>query len=47
MDNERRQRIAIDMDEVLADTLTHYVAHYNTEFGENITKADLEARKLA
>jgi len=42
-----KPRIAIDMDEVLADTLTHYVAHYNSEFAENITRADLEARKLA
>ena len=47
MENGNRKRIAIDMDEVLADTLTHYVAHYNAEFGENITKPDLEARKLA
>src|SRR3974390_3328410 len=47
MDNGRRQRIAIDMDEVLADPLTHSVAHYNAEFGENVTRADLEARRLA
>ena len=47
MENAPRKRIAIDMDEVLADTLAHYLAAYNREFGENITKADLSQRKLA
>jgi 5'(3')-deoxyribonucleotidase len=41
-----RRRIAIDMDEVLADTLNHYLASYNREFGENITTADLSQRRL-
>ena len=47
MDNGRKQRIAIDMDEVLADTLAQFLAAYNREFGDNLTKADLAERKLA
>ena len=39
MDNGRKQRIAIDMDEVLADTLAQFLAAYNREFGDNLTKA--------
>lgn len=39
--------MAIDMDEVLADTLGQFLTEYNREFGENITKADLVAHKLA
>ncbi len=47
MNNGHKQRIAIDMDEVLADTLAQFLSAYNREFGESITKADLAARKLA
>lgn len=47
MNEKRRLRIAVDMDEVLADTLSHFVAHYNSEFGDNIAMADLSQRKLA
>ena len=47
MNNGQKQRIAIDMDEVLADTLAQFLAEYNREFGENITKVDLSERKLA
>jgi 5'-nucleotidase len=47
MDTGQRQRIAIDMDEVLADTLAQFLAEYNREFGENISKADLTEHKLA
>jgi 5'-nucleotidase len=47
MNNGTKQRIAIDMDEVLADTLAQFLAEYNREFGDNITKADLTERKLA
>lgn len=47
MHNGHKPRIAIDMDEVLADTLAQFLAEYNREFGENITKADLHQRKLA
>jgi len=46
MGNGQSKRIAVDMDEVLADTLTQFLSEYNREFGENITKADLVARKL-
>lgn len=40
------RRIAIDMDEVLADTLTEHIARYNRDHGEVITKADLEGKWL-
>jgi 5'-nucleotidase len=42
----RRLRIAIDMDEVIADTLGHVVRTYNETFGESLTLADLEHRRL-
>lgn len=41
-----RQRIAIDMDEVIADTLTKHVGLYNAEFGENVTADGLRGKKL-
>jgi 5'(3')-deoxyribonucleotidase len=47
MKNGNKRRIAIDMDEVLADTVAQFLAEYNREFGENITKAHLSKRKLA
>jgi 5'-nucleotidase len=47
MNNGHKQRIAIDMDEVLADTLAQFLAEYNREFGESLTKAALAERKLA
>lgn len=40
------KRIAIDMDDVLADTVSEHVARYNQEHGEAITKADLEGKSL-
>jgi len=40
------QRIAIDMDEVLADTLAEQIARYNRDHGEAITRADLEGKWL-
>lgn len=46
MNNGTKRRIAIDMDEVLADTLAQFLAEYNREFGEALTKADLVQRKL-
>ena len=46
MNNGTKRRIAIDMDEVLADTLAQFLAEYNREFGEYLTKADLLQRKL-
>jgi len=45
--NHQKPRIAIDMDEVLADTLAQYLSEYNRDFGGNLTKADLAERKLA
>jgi 5'(3')-deoxyribonucleotidase len=34
-------RIAIDMDEVLADTLSRHLAMYNREHSDTLTKQDL------
>jgi 5'(3')-deoxyribonucleotidase/uncharacterized protein with PQ loop repeat len=42
----RRQRIAIDMDEVMADALTEHLRRYNGAFGTTITAADLSGRHL-
>ena len=47
MENGDRKRIAIDMDEVLADTLSQFIGEYNREFGESICKDHLSERKLA
>ena len=41
-----KQRIATDMDEVLADTLTKHLSLYNLEHGESLTKEDLGGRPL-
>ena len=41
-----RQRIALDMDDVMADTLTVWLDRYNQDFGTRITKADLLGKKL-
>lgn len=41
-----QQRIAIDMDEVLADTAAHQLAWYERDFGAGITKRDLHGRHL-
>ena len=40
------KRIAIDMDEVLADTLAEHIARYNRDHDEAVTKADLEGKWL-
>ncbi len=42
----RRLRVAIDMDEVIADTLGHVLRAYNEAFGESLTREDLESRPL-
>ncbi|HVJ08559.1 MAG TPA: hypothetical protein VM554_09250 [Acidisarcina sp.] len=39
-----KKRIAVDMDEVLADTLSEHIARYNQEHGESVTKADLAGK---
>ena len=38
------KRIAIDMDEVLADAVAEHLLRYNHHFSESLTKADLEGR---
>jgi 5'(3')-deoxyribonucleotidase len=40
------QRVAVDMDEVMADTLTRWLECYNRDFGTTITKADLRGKRL-
>ena len=42
----RRPRIAIDMDEVMADALAEHLRRYNAAFGTNLTSADLRGRHL-
>jgi 5'(3')-deoxyribonucleotidase/uncharacterized protein with PQ loop repeat len=42
----RRLRIAIDMDEVMADALTEHLRRYNAAYGTNITPAELSGRHL-
>jgi 5'(3')-deoxyribonucleotidase len=42
----RRLRIAIDMDEVMADALAEHVRRYNVAFGADITIDDLRGRHL-
>jgi len=39
-------RICVDMDEVLADTLTEHLRRYNEHFGEDISVADLWGKGL-
>jgi 5'(3')-deoxyribonucleotidase/uncharacterized protein with PQ loop repeat len=45
-DRQRRLRIAIDMDEVMADALAEHVRRYNAAFGAQLTIADLRGRHL-
>jgi 5'(3')-deoxyribonucleotidase/uncharacterized protein with PQ loop repeat len=42
----RRLRIAIDMDEVIADALTEHVRRYNAAFGAQLAIGDLHGRHL-
>jgi 5'(3')-deoxyribonucleotidase len=42
----RRLRIAIDMDEVMADALTEHVRRYNATFGTRLAIGDLHGRHL-
>jgi 5'(3')-deoxyribonucleotidase len=42
----RRLRIAIDMDEVMADALAEHLRRYNAAYGATLTPADLEGRHL-
>ncbi len=41
-----RKRIAIDMDETICDTMARHLDWYNTEFQQNLTKADLHGLKI-
>ena len=41
-----RKRIAVDMDEVIADAIAEHLERYNRHFHERLTKADLEGRWL-
>jgi 5'(3')-deoxyribonucleotidase len=40
------KRIAVDMDEVMADAVTEHLLRYNRDHGEQITKADLHGKWL-
>src|SRR6202044_1017351 len=40
------KRIAVDMDEVLADALSEHLARYNRDHGEAITKGELHGKWL-
>ncbi len=40
------ERIAIDMDGVIADFLSKHLALYNAEFGEGLTSDNLLGKKL-
>jgi len=42
----RRLRIAIDMDEVMADALTEHILRYNAAFGAQVTTDDLRGGHL-
>jgi 5'(3')-deoxyribonucleotidase len=42
----RRLRIAVDMDEVMADALAEHLRRYNAAFGATLTAADLHGRHL-
>jgi 5'(3')-deoxyribonucleotidase len=42
----RRVRIAIDMDEVMADALGEHLRRYNTLYGASLTAADLQGLHL-
>jgi 5'(3')-deoxyribonucleotidase len=40
------QRIAVDMDEVMADAVTEHLRRYNRDFAEQVTLADLEGKGI-
>ena len=40
------KRIAVDMDEVLADALSEHLTRYNRDHGEAITKGELHGKWL-
>ena len=46
MGNDRVQRICVDMDEVMADTLAEHLRRYNQAFDEDVTIEDLAGKGL-
>ena len=40
------QRICVDMDEVMADTLSEHIRRYNQTFDEEVTPEDLAGKGL-
>ena len=40
------QRICVDMDEVMADTLSEHIRRYNNEFNESVTREELQGKGL-
>jgi 5'(3')-deoxyribonucleotidase len=40
------QRICVDMDEVMADTLAEHLRRYNQTFDEEVTPDDLTGKAL-
>lgn len=44
--DRKRLRIAIDMDETIADSLKEQIRRYNDQFAESVTEADLAGRHL-
>jgi 5'(3')-deoxyribonucleotidase/uncharacterized protein with PQ loop repeat len=45
-DRDRRPRIAIDMDEVMADAMAEHLRRYNAAYGTTFTPADVRGRHL-
>ncbi len=43
---EAMARICVDMDEVMADTVLEHLRRYNEEYGESLSKADLNGKWL-
>lgn len=41
-----RQRICVDMDEVMADAVSEHLLRYNRDFEEHVTVADLQGKWL-
>ena len=39
-------RIAVDMDEVMADTISEHIRRYNADFGTSLSKGDLQGKWL-
>lgn len=42
-----KKRIAIDMDEVIADAVTKHLQLFNRDFGENLKPEDLHGKKIS